>query len=82
MVSLEFKEWEKYQYSVKELLQALYYTYKRLKLLEPTKEQKPTISFDEYMKKELLVYDSEEFERVRDKFERQHTLPVIEDIER
>ena len=67
---MNLKDWEQYRNSVKEVLQALYYAYKRLKLLEQT--QKDTItSFDEYIKKEVLAYDSEEFERVREHFETQ-----------
>ena len=67
---MNLKDWEQYRNSVKEVLQALYYAYKRLKLLEQT--QKDTItSFDEYIKKEVLAYDSEEFEREREHFETQ-----------
>ena len=67
---MSLKDWEQYRNSVKEVLQALYYAYKRLKLLEQT--QKDTItSFDEYIKKEVLAYDSEEFEREREHFETQ-----------
>ena len=67
---MNLRDWEQYRNSVKEVLQALYYAYKRLKLLEQT--QKDTItSFDEYIKKEVLAYDSEEFEREREHFETQ-----------
>ena len=67
---MNLEDWEQYRDSVKEVLQALYYAYKRLKLFEQT--QKDTVtSFDEYIKKEVLAYDSEEFERVREHFEAQ-----------
>lgn len=64
---MDLDDWEQYMDNVKEVLQALYYAYKRLKLFEQT--QKDTVtSFDEYIKKEVLAYDSEEFERVREHF--------------
>lgn len=67
---MNLEDWEQYRDSVKEVLQALYYAYKRLKLFEQT--QKDTVtSFDEYIKKEVLAYDSEEFERVQEHFEAQ-----------
>lgn len=67
---MNLKDWEQYRNSVKEVLQALYYAYKRLKLLEQTPKDTIT-SFDEYIKKEVLAYDSEEFEREREHFETQ-----------
>ncbi|MDU3395949.1 MAG: hypothetical protein E7F15_02650 [Clostridiales bacterium] len=77
---MDLEDWEQYRANVKEVLQALYYAYMRLKLFE--QDQRDTaISFDEYIKKEVLAYDSEEFEWVREHFETQCIDSSEADIE-
>ena len=52
----------------------------RLKLFEQA-QRDTAISFDEYIKKEVLAYDSEEFEWVREHFETQCIDSSEADIE-
>lgn len=78
---MNLEDWEQYRDSVKEILQAFFYACKRLELMEQN-QQKPAMTFDEYIKKEVMAYDSEEFERVRDEFESQCMMPDIDEIER
>ena len=77
---MDLEDWEQYRANVKEVLQALYYAYMRLKLFEQA-QRDTAISFDEYIKKEVLAYDSEEFERVREHFETQCIDSSEADIE-
>ena len=67
VVSMKLSEWEGYTGAVKELLQVLAYARERIERLD--KKEPATIPFEEYIKKEVLDYDAENFEKVRDRFE-------------
>ncbi|MBE7723653.1 MAG: hypothetical protein E7244_04200 [Enterocloster citroniae] len=68
IVSMDLIEWERYTGAVKELLQVLEYARERIEYLE-TSAATTKIPFDDYIKKEVLDYDAEDFEIVRDRFE-------------
>lgn len=76
VVSMDLIEWERYTGAVKELLQVLEYAREQLEKSDDTEQ---TISFDEYIKKEVLDYDAEDFEKVLDRFE--EVYPTDEEIE-
>lgn len=69
VVLMEQEAWDNYQSEVKELLQALSYAHKQLEYFKKLQYQETKISLDDYIKKEVLDYDAEDFEKVRDKFE-------------
>lgn len=68
VVSMNLIEWERYTGAVKELLQVLEFARERIEYLE-TSEATIKVPFDEYVKKEVLDYDAETFEKVLDRFE-------------
>lgn len=68
VVSMNLIEWERYTGAVKELLQVLEFARERIEYLE-TSEATTKVPFDDYIKKEVLDYDAEDFEKVLDRFE-------------
>lgn len=69
VVLMELEAWEHYQSEVKEILQALYYAHKQLECFKQAQKQETKIPFDDCIKKEVLDYDAETFEKVLDRFE-------------
>ena len=68
MVSMNLIEWERYTGAVKELLQVLEFARERIEYLEATKST-AKVPFDDYIRKEVLDYDADTFEKVLDRFE-------------
>lgn len=69
VVLMEQEAWENYQSEVKEILQALCYAHKQLECFKQAQYQETKVPFDDYIKKEVLDYDTENFEKMRDRFE-------------
>lgn len=69
VVLMEQEAWENYQSEVKEILQALSYAHKQIEYFKQVQYQETKISFDDYIKKEVLDYDADDFEKVRNRFE-------------
>lgn len=65
MISMDLIEWKRYIGAVKELLQVLEFARERIEYLETSKAT-TKVPFDDYIKKEVLDYDAENFEKVLD----------------
>lgn len=68
VVSMNLIEWERYTGAVKELLQVLEFARERIEYLE-SGEPATKVPFDDFIKKEVLDYDAEDFEKVLDRFD-------------
>lgn len=69
VVLMEQEAWDNYQSEVKEILQALLYAHKQIEYFKQVQYQETKIPFDDYIKKEVLDYDADDFEKVRDRFD-------------
>lgn len=74
VVIMDLNEWEIYAEAVKELLQVLEYARERIEYLENSNKT-DNISFDDFVRKEVLSYDTDVLEKVRDRFEEQFREP-------
>lgn len=64
IVILDADEWADYYAYSQETLNTLTYAYREIEALEEALNDKPTFSFDEFMRETVQAYDSEQFERV------------------
>lgn len=69
VVLMEQEAWDSYQSEVKKILQALCYAHKQIEYFKQAQYQETKVPFDDYVKKGVIEYDAENFEKVLDRFE-------------